>query len=51
MARRTTTSVLRYTTVTPVFTPPPDTDDRPWVTCRLCRYEKRLGDPCGEPCV
>lgn len=26
-------------------------DERPYVRCRACAYEKPIGTPCGEPCV
>lgn len=28
-----------------------DHGEVPFVTCRLCGYEKPMGTPCGEPCV
>lgn len=39
-----------YTTTTPrptIHLAPHQT----YVVCRVCRYEKVLGTPCGEPCV
>lgn len=43
-------SELVFTTETPVRNPVP-IDTRPYVVCRLCRYEKPMGTACGEPCV
>lgn len=38
-----------YTTETP--RPPVIIDDRTYVRCRACGYERPIGTPCGEPCV
>lgn len=31
--------------------PPRVADDRIYVICRTCGYERELGVPCGLPCV
>lgn len=48
-----TSSVLLWTTETPHPAPPrPATIDEPiYVLCRVCGYERPLGQPCGLPCV
>lgn len=42
-----------WTTETPLppACSPPDPEDTVYVICRVCRYEKPLGVPCGLPCV
>lgn len=27
------------------------TVSRGWVRCRSCGYERKVGEPCGSPCV
>lgn len=45
-------SRLAYTSQTPEPVPVPVViDERRTVVCRLCFYERYVGDPCGEPCV
>lgn len=50
------TGKLRYSTETPapksqVKVWPPIKEGRTVVRCRICGYEKYIGDPCGEPCI